>query len=228
MSTGRGAVSQTQREHGMPYKRHPKSYPRIAVMGRLHVVSRTSPCRVPGKPDRVPGHGPAPHARRLLLALTGVGAEVSLEVGAFEVGLPAAGGVADIVPPPGEVQRRGALGTGGGDEHGGRGKRQQPGTPRSQDPCRGAGGRRRGQDQHHRSLRHRRAHEHGPGGTGGSRRQDGRESPRGHRGRCLHKGRQHAALSGHGDHVAKDGRAGGGDRGQRRGARWPVLLRVLW
>jgi len=101
--------------------------------------------------------------------LTCVCPEVSLEVGALEVSLPAARKVAYIVPPAGEVQLggRGGHGTAGPRGHvdRGRGQRQQLGVAEGHDVLRavlGLGnGRLGGQHQHHRSLRHRRAHEEG-------------------------------------------------------------------
>lgn len=63
--------------------------------------------------------------------LTCVSAKVGLEMGAFEVGLPAAREAAHIVPPVGKVDLRGAALT-GCDEHGRRGERQEPGTRHGQ------------------------------------------------------------------------------------------------
>lgn len=91
-----------------------------------------------------------------------VGAKMSFKVGTFEVGLPAAWEIANIVPPSGKVYLRHTV-LAGGDEHWGRGKGQEFGISNGHDT--GWTGSRLGegalwQDQHHSSLRHRRAHEH--------------------------------------------------------------------
>lgn len=66
------------------------------------------------------------------LVLTCVGAKMSLEVGTFKVGFPAAWEVANIISPSGKVYLRGTVLT-GGNEHWSRGKGQEPGIPQSHD-----------------------------------------------------------------------------------------------
>jgi hypothetical protein len=57
---------------------------------------------------------------------------MSLEVRTFEVGLPAAWEIANVVPPSGEVYLRGTV-LAGGNEHWSRSKGQQLGVPNSHD-----------------------------------------------------------------------------------------------
>lgn len=64
--------------------------------------------------------------------LTCVSAKMGLEMGTFEVGLPAAREAANIVSPPGEVYLRGTV-LAGGNEQWSRGKGQQLGVPNSHD-----------------------------------------------------------------------------------------------
>lgn len=62
---------------------------------------------------------PLIHENHCELSLTCVCSEVCLEVGALEVSLPAAGEVAHVVPPAGEVHLGGAAGSGGHVDRGG-------------------------------------------------------------------------------------------------------------
>lgn len=98
--------------------------------------------------------------------LTCVCAEVSLEVRALEVRLPAAGEVAHIVSPAGKVHLcgRGAAALPRRYVDRRRGQRQQLGVAQRHDSLgavRRLGHRGLRQDQHHRALRHRRAHDEG-------------------------------------------------------------------
>lgn len=150
---------------GLRKDQHPD--PRaLAPLGRkTRRLCRRDGGRASEPQENSSGHSLAPASRPPSPGRTCVSAQMSLEMGTFEVGLPAAWEVANVVPPSRKVYLRGTV-LAGGDKHWGGRERQQLGAPDSHNAGR-AGGRlgqgARGQDQHHSSLRHRRAHEHGLG-----------------------------------------------------------------
>lgn len=163
-------------------------------------------------------------------------AQVSLKVGALEVGFLAAGEVADVVPPAGEVGLGGAATWSRWHVDRCRGQWEELGAAQGHHSLRWL--RRLGDRWLRNHKHHRRTHQQRRGEAGGRLGQDG--LGRRHSldmNRSLDEGGDHPSLAAHRENLAEDrrrggggGRQGGGGRGgwAARRRRRSVFVSVLW